>query len=240
MSNVFKVTQVDGFDKELLLVGEGYMARPVTLNKATVSGLVADDKGHYIIPQGIYLTGAAGSLLLNPQQNAVAVVPTVAKASATVGTALVVTAKADGGVAYSVELTKGTSKYIKVTADATKATVALAVDSKGGDIISTNADVVKAINSDTTANTYVSAALATGANGDDLAVVTAAVATSNGAADAVASDIDGILYHSVDVTDGEATGAMIYKGVINIDNMPEIPGAAVKAKLPNIVFARRD
>src|SRR5574344_473546 len=223
MSNVFKVTQVDGFDKELLLVGEGYMARPVTLNKATVSGLVADDKGHYIIPQGIYLTGATGSLLLNPQQNAVAVVPTVAKASATVGTALVVTAKADGDIAYSVELTKGTSKYVKVTADATKATVALAVDRKGGDIISTNADVVKAINSDTTANTYVSAALATGANGDDLAVVTAAVATSKGAADAVASDIDGILYHSVDVTDGEATGAMIYKGVINIDNMPEIP-----------------
>ena len=205
-----------------------------------MNGLVADDKGHYIIPQGIYLTGATGSLLLNPQQNAVAVVPTVAKAYAAVGTALVVTAKADGDVAYSVELTKGTSKYVKVTADATKATVALAVDSKGGDIISTNADVVKAINSDTTANTYVSAALATGANGDDLAVVTAAVATSKGVADAVASDIDGILYHSVDVTDGEATGAMIYKGVINIDNMPEISGAAVKAKLPNIVFARRD
>ena len=54
------------------------------------------------------------------------------------------------------------------------------------------------------------------------------------------SDIDGVLLHSVDVTDGEATGAMMIGGNINIDNMPVTPDAAVIAKLPNINFLRRD
>ena len=67
-----------------------------------------------------------------------------------------------------------------------------------------------------------------------------AVKTAGGGTETVASDIDGILYHSVDVTDGEATGAMIIKGVINVDNIATEPGAALKAKLPHIIFGRRD
>ena len=67
-----------------------------------------------------------------------------------------------------------------------------------------------------------------------------AVTTAGGGTETVSSDIDGILYHSVDVTNGEATGAMIIKGVINVDNLATEPGAALKAKLPHIIFGRRD
>ena len=67
-----------------------------------------------------------------------------------------------------------------------------------------------------------------------------AAALSNGGDATVSGDIDGILYHSVDVTDGEATGALIIHGYVNVDNMPNVPSAAVKAKLPHIVFGRKD
>ena len=89
------------------------------------------------------------------------------------------------------------------------------------------------------ANSYIVATLVNGKDGD--AVASAGnVTTASGSATTVDSDIDGVLLHSVDVTDGEATGAMMIGGNINIDNMPVTPDAAVIAKLPNINFLRRD
>ena len=79
---------VAGFDPEILLISEGYVARPVSVDKNTISGLQPDEKGRYIIPYGTYLTGVGGSLLENPQQLAVAVVPTVTKASTAINTVL--------------------------------------------------------------------------------------------------------------------------------------------------------
>ena len=65
----FKVKPIKGFDDELLLISEGYVARPVTLSKNTIAGLTPDDDGHYVIPQGTFLYGANGnSLLVDPQQ----------------------------------------------------------------------------------------------------------------------------------------------------------------------------
>ena len=89
---------VDGFDKELLLIYDNYVARPVTVDQSTIAGLVPDDKGHYIVPAGTYLYGADGeSLLLNPNQKAVAVIPTEVLASAKLGTG--VTGASSTGVA---------------------------------------------------------------------------------------------------------------------------------------------
>lgn len=242
-NNLWK--NVDGFDKELLLIGEGYIARPVTVNRDTINGLTPNDAGRYIIPYGTYLYGATGeSLLANPQQYAVAVTPTTTKATVTIGSSLVITAKGEGALAHVVTLVAGTStKFapdVKVTGTGASKTITinLAVDSYGN-VTSTWNDIVTLINKDIEANTFIIAALASGVDGDTLAAAGTGT-TSGGGADTVSSDIDGILYHSVDVTDGEATGALIIHAYINVDNMPSVPGAAIKAKLPHIVFARKD
>ena len=99
---------------------------------------------------------------------------------------------------------------------------------------------VKAINENIEANSLVIAKLASGADGSALATAVSSTSLAGGDAMSVSGDIDGILYHTVDVTDGEAMGAMIIHGYINEDAMPDVPGAAIKAKLPHIVFGRKD
>ena len=233
------VTGMD--DKELLLVSEGYVARPVTVSKDTVAGLTPVD-GHYIIPQGTYLYGKEGSLLVNPQQEAVAVNETVTKSTLTVNSSVIVTAKAEGDLsAYTVAFEKGTKRTLSVNFDVktTALVVTLAVD-KTGAITTTYKEVVDAINDDIVANTFVKAELASGVGEDAVAAEAVAAPLSKGGDATVDKDIDGILYHSVDVTDGEATGALIIHGYVNVDNMPSVPSAAVKAKLPHIVFGRKD
>lgn len=233
------VTGMD--DKELLLVSEGYVARPVTVSKDTIAGLTPVD-GHYIIPQGTYLYGKEGSLLVNPQQEAVAVKETVTKSTLTVNSSIIVTAKDEGDLkAYTVAFKKGTKRALSVNFNVnTKAlVVTLAVD-KAGAITTTYKEVVDAINDDIVANTFVKAELVSGVGEDAIAAEATAAPLSSGGDATVDGDIDGILYHSVDVTDGEATGALIIHGYVNVDNMPNVPSAAVKAKLPHIVFGRKD
>lgn len=232
---------VTGFDKELLLVGEGYVARPVTVDKTTISGLTADDDGHYVIPQGTYLYGANGSLLDNPQQIAVAATVTDTRATGTIGSTVKVTSKLDGNVADTVALTVGTKKVASVrvvTGNTNAITVELAVD-KSGSVTTSYAEVIELLNGDMVANTFIIAEPV--ANADVTAMAAAdSVTLSGGAVGTVTGDIDGVLYHSVDVTNGEATGAMIISGYIDSDKMPVTPSAAVKAKLPRIVFGRKD
>lgn len=236
---------VEGFDKELLLVGEGYIARPVTVNKDTIENLEPDESGRYIIPYGTYLYGADGdSLLSNPQQYAVAVVPSVTHATTTIGSSLVVTSKAEGNVTHVIKLVAGSTVLLAPaitvagTGTSKTFTIDLAVDSSG-DVTSTYADIVTLINNDAASSAFLSAELATGVA--ETTVAAAGTGTmSGGGTETVDSDIDGILYHSVDVTQGEATGALIIHAYIDIDAMPSVPGAAVKAKLPQIVFARKD
>ena len=235
MSIDFGYKKVAGFDKELLYNQVGYLAKPVTLDKSTLT-VTPTEKGRYIIPQGTLLYGQGSSLLLNPNQNAKAVVPTVAKATVVLGETVNITSKADGAVTYKVTLEAGTARRPSITA--TAATIKLGVD-KAGAVTTTYNDVISLINTDMVANNYIVATLVDGKDGD--AVASAGnVTTASGSATTVDSDIDGVLLHSVDVTDGEATGAMMIGGNINIDNMPVTPDAAVIAKLPNINFLRRD
>lgn len=233
------VTGMD--DKELLLVSEGYVARPVTVSKDTIADLTPVD-GHYIIPQGTYLYGKNGSLLVNPQQEAVEVKETVAKSTLTVNSSVVVTAKDEGDLsAYTVALTKGTKRTASVSFDVvSKALVVTLAVNKADAITTTYKEVVDLINNNIVANTFVVAELASGVGDDAVAAEAVAAPLSTGEDATVVSDIDGVLYHSVDVTDGEATGALIIHGYINVDNMPSVPSAAVKAKLPHIVFGRKD
>lgn len=235
--------KVARFDPELLLIGEGYVARPVTLNKDTISGLQPNENGKYIIPYGTYLYGSSGeSLLVNPQQTAVAVVPSVTFATATIGSVLKVTAKAEGDLSYVVSLVEGTDSTFSVVVGGTGASKTIAVTlpvNKSGDVTVTYDDVVSLINNDIEANTYVFAEIASGADGTDVAA--AGTGTTSGGGATTIGDVDGILYHSVDVTLGENTGALIIAGYIDVDKMPQgVPGAAIKAKLPRITFARKD
>lgn len=232
-----------GLDKNLLLISEGYIARPVTVDKSTVTGLQADEEGRYIIPQGTYLYGSNGeSLLVNPQQVAVAVEPTVTKASAEINSVLNIEAKQEGNVAYVTTLAVGTDSTFEVvvggTGTAKTIDVTLPVDITGS-VIVTYDDVVNKINGDLEANTFVVASIVAGEDGTALAAAGTGT-TSGGGDETVTGDIDGILLHSVDVTLGENTGALMIAGYINVDNMPSVPGAAVQAKLPKITFARRD
>lgn len=253
MAHNFGSKAVDGFDKTLVLYRDGYMARPITVDKNTVSGLAADSEGRYIIPQGTYLTGVSGSLLDNPQQLAKEATITEARATATINSSVVVNAKESGELVYKFALVKATSSVpdkpddgvngsIAYDATAKKFTITLAVN-KSGTIISTYGDVVALINNDTVANTYVVASLASGVEGTTKAAVTAAdvaTAAATGATETVTGIIDGVLYHSVDVTDGESPATLMFAGSINEDNMPSVPSTAVKNALPRILFSRID
>jgi hypothetical protein len=236
----FKMKPVEGFDPELLLIGEGYIARPVTLDQSSLAGITPDDKGNYYIPYGSYLYGSNGtSLLVDPNQLAKVVVPTEAKATVTLDSGLVLTAKTEGAVTTAVTMTVDATAHNDVfTYDAaTGISIKLGTD-KAGNVKDDFEKLAKKINEDLVLNSICVATVVAGKEADTPAADSGAFAS--GGATTVASDIDGILYHTVKVTDGEATGAMIIHGVINIDKMPSEPGAAIKAKLPHIQFARRD
>lgn len=244
MANSFKNQKLTGFDKTLVLYQDGYVARPVTVDKTTISDLQPNEAGKYIIPQGTLLTGVSGSLLENPQQKAVQAKVSGTKATVTINSAVVVTAKESGDVAYKFALVKSTkstsSATISYDASQKKFTITLAVN-KSDTVLTTYGDVVALINNDTIANTYVSAKLASGVKGTKVADVTPEDATTSaGGEESVTGLIDGILVHSIDVTAGETAAAMMIAGYVNVDNMPFVPSTAVKAKLPHIVFSRID
>ena len=250
MANSFKNQKLTGFDKTLVLYQDGYVARPVTVDKTTISDLQPNEAGKYIIPQGTLLTGVSGSLLENPQQKAVQAQVSATKATVTINSAVVVTAKESGDVAYKFALVKDTkatssatisvpSGSISYDASQKKFTVTLAVN-KSGTVLTTYGDVVALINNDTIANTYVSAELDSGVKGTQVADVTSVDATTSAGDESVTGLIDGILVHSIDVTAGETAAAMMIAGYVNVDNMPFVPSTAVKAKLPHIVFSRID
>ena len=52
------------------------------------------------------------------------------------------------------------------------------------------------------------------------------------------AECEGILLHDVDVTAGPCPGAMVYKGNIKLDNIPEAPTAAAADKLPMVRFLK--
>ena len=178
------------------------------------------------------------SLLTDPNQFATVVVPTETKATVTLDSALIITAKAEGNVAIPVAVVTGTGHNDTFAYDSTTGiTITLGVD-KLGNVKDDYAKLAKKINEDLVLNSLVVASVVPGK--EDTIPQDDSGTTAGGGATTVASDIDGILYHTVKVTDGEATGAMIIHGVINIDKMPSVPGAAIMAKLPHIQFARRD
>lgn len=60
------------------------------------------------------------------------------------------------------------------------------------------------------------------------------------AADGVEVEAEGVLYHDVDVTDGDALGTMIVRGVIDATKLPVAITSAQKEQLKNIIFVGAD
>ena len=46
----------------------------------------------------------------------------------------------------------------------------------------------------------------------------------------------GIVFTDVDVTDGAATGAVLFEGSVNVKKLPAAPATAAKTALPRITF----
>jgi hypothetical protein len=179
----FANRELTGFDKTLVLYADGYMARPVTVSKDTVTGLTANEAGRYIIPQGTYLTGGDGSLLKNPQQLAIEATVAESTASVTVGSSVLVAMKESGAYVYTIALVKATDASpvypedlamkgsISFDNPTNTVVVTLAVDADDN-IISTWEDVVNLINNDYETNTYVEASLIAGVDSTAKATVT--------------------------------------------------------------------
>ena len=239
----FGKEKLSGFDKTLQLIGEGYAARPVTLTKDSIANLEPTDGGRYIIPQGTFLVGETSSLLENPDQLAVAANISVTYDTAVVDSAVDVKSVVPENFGYVITCVKASTSSTAASVayvPATKAiNVTLETDSSGSEI-TTAQELVDLINTDPVVGELVTAKLHSGVLGSQTISNNATATTSGGGVQSVSGNIDGILYHHVDVTDGEATGAMMISGYVNIDNMPFNPGSAIREKLTRITFGRID
>lgn len=239
----FGKNQLEGFDKTLQLIREGYASRPVTLTKDSITGLQPTAGGRYVIPQGTFLVGASGSILENPNQYSVAADISVTFDTATLDSKVDFTSVKAENMGFVITCTKASVASSPASlsyVEASKAiNVTLATD-EDGDEATTVAELVALINNDDVVGQLVVASKHTGVLDSAIITTAATATTSGGGVQSVTGDIDGILYHSVDVTDGEATGACMISGYVNIDNMPFNPGASIRAKLPRITFGKID
>ena len=90
------------------------------------------------------------------------------------------------------------------------------------------------------ANSLCVASLTDETKADTVATEVASAVTAGGANDTGTGDVDGILMHSVDVTDGEATGALVLAGFVDLDKIDIEPSTNFRTKLPMIAFLRKD
>lgn len=243
MAISFAKVAVNGFDKELLLLDVNYVARPVTVNKETINGLKPNDAGRYIIPQGTLLGGKTVSLLDNPQQVAVECALSAMPTAEAVGTQIVAYAKDVKSATPSIAIRKHTdaekNELAVITDASTGAVVVVVKTNKSGEISTKVNDVVNAINDDINANTFVKALVADGVDSTAVVAEVTTPVTLTVVERTVSGKPDGILGNSIDVTDGEATGALIIEGYINTEAFP-YSVEAVRTALPKITFGRID
>ena len=114
------------------------------------------------------------------------------------------------------------------------------VANNGTNILTTVGDIVTLINGNMEANSLCVASLTDETKAGTVATEVASAVTAGGANDTGTGDVDGILMRSVDVTDGEATGALVLAGFVDLDKIGIEPSTNFKSKLPMIAFLRKD
>ncbi len=238
-----KFTQTDYSGiAEILKFPDHYVALAVMVDD---SGVSANDDGKKIVPKGTVVGGLAASVLADDTQtvskkNTASVAASLTTELTGENNDITFTANeaGTGGNAIKVELLdpSGNSQALSVSVSGDTIVVSLATSGEGA-ITSTAAEVIAAINAHLVAKELVTAENAAENTGVGVVTALAATALSGGTAGS-ALGAEGVLMNDVDVTYGDAPGAMIIHGYIAIDKLPEEPVAEAVAALKQIVFIK--
>ena len=240
MTQIFKQTPIAGMEDSILYFTENYVAKPIMLNKTTITGLTANADGKFIIPRGTFLTGTAGSLKERPNQVAKRAVFTGVAGTLDLLTYVRIVDKQESNRVLTFKVTKPAKATTTATIAVSGLTIEIKVANDGTNILTTLGDIVTLINGNMEANSLCVASLTDETKADTVATEVASAVTAGGANDTGTGDVDGILMHSVDVTDGEATGALVLAGFVDLDKINIEPSTNFKTKLPMIAFLRKD
>ena len=240
MTQIFKQTPIAGMEDSILYFTENYVAKPIMLDKTTITGLTANADGKFIIPRGTFLTGTAGSLKERPNQVAKQAVFTGVAGTLNLLTYVRIVDKQESNRVLTFKVTKPAKATTTATVAVSGLTIEIKVANDGTNILTTLGDIVTLINGNMEANSLCVASLTDETKADTVATEVASAVTAGGANDTGTGDVDGILMHSVDVTDGEATGALVLAGFVDLDKIDIEPSTNFKTKLPMIAFLRKD
>ena len=240
MTQIFKQTPIAGMEDSILCFTENYVAKPIMLDKTTITGLTANADGKFIIPRGTFLTGTAGSLKERPNQIAKQAVFTGVAGTLNLLTYVRIVDKQESNRVLTFKVTKPAKATTTATVAVSGLTIEIKVANNGTNILTTLGDIVTLINGNMEANSLCVASLTDETKADTVATEVASAVTAGGANDTGTGDVDGILMHSVDVTDGEATGALVLAGFVDLDKIGIEPSTNFKTKLPMIAFLRKD
>ena len=240
MTQIFKQTPISGMEDSILYFTENYVAKPIMLDKTTITGLTANADGKFIIPRGTFLTGTAGSLKERPNQVAKQAVFTGVAGTLNLLTYVRIVDKQESNRVLTFKVTKPAKATTTATVAVSGLTIEIKVANDGTNILTTLGDIVTLINGNMEANSLCVASLTDETKADTVATEVASAVTAGGANDTGTGDVDGILMHSVDVTDGEATGALVIAGFVDLDKINIEPSTNFKTKIPMIAFLRKD
>ena len=240
MTQIFKQTPIAGMEDSILYFTENYVAKPIMLNKTTITGLTANADGKFIIPRGTFLTGTAGSLKERPNQVAKQAVFTGVAGTLNLLTYVRIVDKQESNRVLTFKVTKPAKATTTATVAVSGLNIEIKVANDGTNILTTLGDIVTLINGNMEANSLCVASLTDETKADTVATEVASAVTAGGANDTGTGDVDGILLNSVDVTDGEATGALLLAGFVDLDKINIEPSTNFKTKLPMIAFLRKD
>lgn len=247
-----------GSTTEILKFPDHYIALAIMVSDDSIPAV----NGKKIVPKGTIVGGKDNPAITNLNAPVVNKFTSAAQASEVFGStannnAIVITALEPGEVGedIKVEFVKHANDtptkvaiVVAESAGTTTITVKLVVNA-GSTILSTANDVIAAINGDEDAAVLVVAALdeenvpSDGDEpGDGVCGEIVAKALDDGS-DGAATGAEGVLLNDIDVTHGDAEGAMVIHGFIAIDKLPYgifngLAAAAAGAILKNIKFIK--
>jgi hypothetical protein len=212
--------------KDILKFPDHYVALAVTVDDL---GIVANADGKKIVLAGTIVGG--GTLA-----NAATVVKEHVPASLTTALVgnnndLLFTAKVDNTVKVALVDPAGNDKPISVAVTADTITVSLATGPAGA-ITSKASDVKAAIEGNYLANELISVGYPAGNDGTGVVTVLEATALAGGIS------AEGVLLDDVDVTYGDASGAMVIHGFIDEVKLPKAPSVLARKSLKGITFIK--
>ena len=230
----FVVTEY-GNKLEILKFPDHYVAIPVTVDATGVS-LV---NGKKIVPAGTIVGGTDASILDDPEELAVKGYTAGTKASVATGTGqdykITWTARRVGaaGNSISITITGSADASLGVAVSGKDITITLEKDSS---IKSTVDEVIAAVAAHPVAGKLV-VGVGEAGKGDTIMAAASKASLANGA-DSVPAIIDGVLLNDVDVTYGDAPGAMLIHGFVDATKLPSdlVLDDIIKDTLPLIKF----